>query len=175
MAPKKKNNKVVKLPKRKTETPEEKQQNLSLDSIAKIKFDLKSSIPEISCFSENERYTKSSGIKGKEVARDEFIAALQKLKPFFCSICEIEHKLDDTSIHGITFDKTGIVISAQLKLTKYDFKQPIPINSPHLFYENKNGGFEIPAEVESLLIEIKKQALGYLLGDYKFIQTNMFA
>ena len=129
-------------------------------------------IPFIAYNSVNSQCTKEIKVKGDKEPKDSYFSALNALKPFYVDFLEIEHKLDDTKIIGVSFDDTGIVISGLVKLTRYDFPTPVCINSPHIFYENKTGGFAVTKEVKGLLNTIKNEAIAYMSDDTKYIQGN---
>lgn len=131
-------------------------------------------IPFIAYNAANSQCTKEIKAKGDKEPKDSFYSALNALKPFFADITEMEHKIDDTKIIGVSFDDTGIVVTGLIKLTKHDISAPMCVNTVHIFYENKAGGFEVPKDVKKLLNELKSEAIAYMNNDTKFKQQNMF-
>ncbi len=109
---------------------------------------------------------KKLKLRARKKALDEFLSAMQALKPFFCDICEIEHKLDDTKISGISFGDKGFVITGQIHLTKNDIKAPLVVNTTHIAYETKKG-FSAPEDIIKMLDELKTKAENYTNGDTK--------
>ncbi len=91
---------------------------------------------------------------------------MQAIKPFFCDVCEIEHKINDTKISGISFKGKGFIATGQIYLTKNNIKSPLIVNTPHILYENKQG-FEVPKNVIKMLDDIKTKAESYVNGDTK--------
>lgn len=140
-------------------------------NITKIKIPAKSDIPEIYYKKEDEKSSKITIVKGKEKPLDEFIVALQELDEFFLNICELEDKQDETTITVVSFSDTGVVITAQIELTQNEIKSSLNINSPHVVFENKGGGFEIPGNIKKKLDELKNHAIDYIQG--KTTQTKL--
>lgn len=142
------------------------------ENITKVKLSNKG-IPEIHYTVQVENCIKTIKAGNGSVPKDSFFSAMNALKPFFCKICEIENKLDDTKIIEVSLDETGLVVTALIELTQNGIGSPVCWNSPHVFYKNKTGGFEVPKDVLKFLDEIKLQAIEYMDGDTKYKQTNM--
>lgn len=160
-----KNNKVVSL--------EKKREYIQFNgNITKVKISNKG-VPEILYSHSNKQCTKDTKAKGDKEPKDSFFSALNALKPFFVDVCEIKHKLDDTKIIEVSFDDTGVVITGLIELTENDISSPMCLNTPHLFYENKTGGFEIPKDIKTLLEDVKQEAIAYMNDDTKFKQENL--
>ena len=49
-------------------------------------------------------------------------------------------------------------------MTENEINSPLNINSPHVVFENKSGGFEIPSNVKKKLEELKGHAIEYIQG-----------
>lgn len=139
---------------------------LSSKLITKIKFNLKTEVPEISYQSEDTGSSKEIKVKGKKKALDEFLSAMQELKPFFCDICEVKYNINNTKLSGVSFKNKGFVLTGQICLTENNIKNPLIINSPHILYENKNG-FEAPQDVIKMLDNLKSKAVDYTNGETK--------
>lgn len=158
-------NKVISIEKKQNETYFE-------GNITKVKINNKG-IPEIAYTHANKQCSKETKAKGDKEPKDSFFCALNALKPFFVDVCEIKHKLDETKIIGISFDDTGVVITGLIELTENDISSPMCINTPHIFYVNQSGEFEVPEDVKKLFNEVKKEAIEYMSGDTKFKQRNL--
>lgn len=149
-----------------------KNTDLSSKLITKIKFNLKTEVPEIAYKSENIKCSKEIKVKGKKKALDEFLSAMQDLKSFFCNVCEIEHNINNTKISGISFNNNGFVLTGQICLTKNSIKSPLIINTPHILYESKNS-FAASADVIKMLDILKDKAVDYTNGETKDKQLPM--
>lgn len=158
-------NKVVKFEK-KNNTPEFNGQ------ITKIKIPVKKEIPVIMYKRESDRGTKEVTFKSTGRATDDFIAALQKLSPYYLNICEIPNKENETIITGISFSNTGIVIIGQIELTENDINSPLNVCTPHIPLESDNG-YSVPEYAKNLIEEVKRQAILYINGDAKEKQMDL--
>lgn len=160
------NNKVVKFEK-KTPAPDFDGQ------ITYIKIPVKKEIPIIKYNRKNDRGTKEVTFKSTGRATDKFIATLQNLAPYFLNVVEIPNKADETIITGVSFSETGIVIIGQIELTENDIKSPLNVCTPHVVFENESGGYAVPEYAKNLIDELKRQAVLYMNGEAKEVQTQL--
>ena len=160
------NNKVVKFEK-KTPAPDFNGQ------ITYIKIPVKKEIPIIMYKRENDRGTKEITFKSIGRATDNFIAALQNLCPYYLNIVEIPNKEDETIITGVSFTKNGIIIMGQIELTENGLDTSIPVNTPNLNLDSEKSGYVIPEYAKNLIEELKRQAILYMNGDAKEVQTQI--
>lgn len=157
-------NKVVKLKKKK--------ESLQFDGvISKVK--LKKDIPEIWFKINGERSTKDIKLTAKERPLDEFPATLQNLKNLLCDVCEIKDKFEYTTITGVSFSKKGVVIMGTYKLINNGIKCPVPINTPHIFFDSNGSGYEIPENEQEKIEEFKKAVIRYINGETAEKQTTL--
>lgn len=159
-------NKVVKFEK-KTPAPDFNGQ------ITYIKIPVKKEIPIIMYKRENDRGTKETTFKSIGRATDNFIAALQNLCPYYLNIVEIPNKEDETIITGVSFTKNGIIIMGQIELTENGLDTSIPVNTPNLNLDSEKSGYVIPEYAKNLIEELKRQAILYMNGDAKEVQTQI--
>lgn len=160
------NGKVVKFEK-KTPVPDFNGQ------ITYIKIPVKKEIPIIMYKRENDRGTKETKFKSIGRATDDFIKALQNLCPYFLNICEIPNKEDETIITGVSFTKNGIIIMGEIELTENGLDTSIPVNTPNLNLDSEKSGYVIPEYAKNLIDELKRQAILYMNGDAKEVQTEI--
>ena len=158
-------NKVVKFEK-KTPAPDFE------GTITYIKIPVKKEIPVIMYKRESDRGTKEVTFKSTGRATDEFIAALQKLCPYYLNVCEIPNKEDETIITGVSFSKNGIVIIGQIELTENDINSPLNVCTPHIPFESDNG-YSVPEYAKNLIDDLKRHAIAYMNGDAKEVQTQL--
>ena len=159
-------NKVVKFEK-KTPAPEFNGQ------ITYIKIPVKKEIPIIMYKRESDRGTKEITFKSIGRATDEFIAALQKLCPYYLNVVEIPNKEDETIITGVSFTKNGIIIMGQIELTENGIDASIPVNTPNLNLDSEKSGYIVPEYAKNLIDELKRHAIKYMNGDAKEVQTQL--
>lgn len=134
-------------------------------NITSIKIPVKKEIPLITYKKTSDRGTKEVTFKDGGCPLDSFIAAMQNLCPYFLNIVEIPNKTDETIITGVSFSKTGIVITGQIELTENDIKTPLIVNSPHVNLESDCGGYTVPEYAKELIAELKRQAVLYMEGE----------
>ena len=141
--------------------------------ITYIKIPVKKEIPIIMYKKSNDRGTKEITFKSTGRATDNFIAALQNLAPYFLNVVEIPNKADETIITGVSFSETGVVIIGQIELTENDIKSPLNVNTPHVVFESESGGYTVPEYAKNLIDELKRQAVLYMNGEAKEVQTEI--
>ena len=167
MAKGKQPDKVVKLEK-KQKTKEVQGFN---GTISKVK--LKKEIPEIWFKVEGARSTRNIKLTAKEKPLDEFSATLQNLKGLLCNICEIEDKFDNTTVLGVSFSKTGVVISGIYQLINNGIKSPVPINTPHVVFDSNGAGYEVPEDEQDKIEQFKAAVIRYVNGETAEKQTTL--
>ena len=179
MAKKKQPDKVVKLEKKRngngytkrTPAPAQKEVQGFNGTISKVK--LKKEIPEIWFKVDGARSTRDIKLTAKEKPLDEFSATLQNLKGLLCNVCEIEEKSDYMTVLGVSFSKTGVVISGTYQLVKNGIKCPVPINTPHIVFDSKGAGYEIPEDEQEKIEEFKAAVIRYVNGETAEKQTTL--
>lgn len=155
----KKDDKIVKLEKKQTKKAVQDFGGF----ISKIKF--KKEVPEIKYKSNGRKSSKDTTVKGRERPLDSFLAAMQDLKEYFVEVCEIENKMENTIITGVSFSEKGVVITGQYELLNNKQKIQMPLNTPLIRYEAQKG-LKVPQEVEELLEKLKFEAIQYINGEY---------